>query len=239
MGSTGMRRARFMMAQANANKLIKYGFLYNWYATQGTGNSSLIPQAMVTDGWGFLNNTNANVLYSYLSASTIKIQDTNLAYWSSILAQTNQYNFNARGNGFRESNGVYDSIKQAAGTWSYDSVDSNNSWIWVFGNITNNNITATSKTKNTGCSIRLVRTATTQEQLQADGTVTQNGYTGNDGQKYSITKIGTQMWLACNLAETKFRDGSTIPTITDNTAWANNTGAAKCAYNNDETNVFI
>jgi hypothetical protein len=44
-------------------------------------------------------------------------------------------------------------------------------------------------------------------------------------------------WLAYNLAETKFRNGNTIPEITDETDWKEATGAALCAYDNDWNNV--
>jgi len=39
------------------------------------------------------------------------------------------------------------------------------------------------------------------------------------------------------LAETKYRDGSLIPEVTDNTAWAALTTGALCAYDNDWNNV--
>lgn len=61
---------------------------------------------------------------------------------------------------------------------------------------------------------------------------------GNDGKVYPTVAIGTQVWMAANLAETKYRNGDTIPTVTDNTTWAGLTTGAKCAYNNDESNVM-
>lgn len=69
------------------------------------------------------------------------------------------------------------------------------------------------------------------------GSGTPTNYVGNDGKIYRIVKIGTQYWLADNLAETKYRDGSTIPEVTDNTAWSNLTTGARCVYNNDESNM--
>ena len=64
---------------------------------------------------------------------------------------------------------------------------------------------------------------------------------------YPTVTIGTQVWMAENLRTTKYRDGSNIPVVTDNTQWANNynTGATSpmmCWYNNDQatytTNKF-
>lgn len=63
--------------------------------------------------------------------------------------------------------------------------------------------------------------------------------TDGDGNTYYTVQIGTQYWMRENLKTTKYRDGSFIANITDNTAWnALNTGAY-CWYNNDATNKPI
>ena len=232
-----MSRRRILLGQ-QGERLVEYGYLYNWYVTQGTGSSSIIPSAMASAGWAIGDNTTYNTLYSALSASTIKIQYTSLSYWSLILSQTNEFNMDTRGSGMRVSNGSFSNIKQSASLWGSE-LNTTDSWFWTLGNITNNTILASSSSKKSGLALRLVRPATPTEQLQADGTVTQDGYTGNDGFSYPIVKIGTQMWLQCNLAETKYRDGSSIPNIADDTAWSNLTTGALCAYNNDINNVFI
>ncbi len=53
-----------------------------------------------------------------------------------------------------------------------------------------------------------------------------------DGNEYKTVKIGNHWWTAENLRTTKYNDGSAIPHITDNTAWANDTLGAYCFYNN-------
>lgn len=53
-----------------------------------------------------------------------------------------------------------------------------------------------------------------------------------DGNVYTTVKIGNQWWTVENLRTTKYNDGSTIPNLTDNTAWANNASGAYCYYNN-------
>lgn len=58
-----------------------------------------------------------------------------------------------------------------------------------------------------------------------------------DGNVYHTVKIGDQVWMSENLRVTKYRDGTAIPDIADNTQWSNaNTGAA-CYYNNDLVNL--
>ena len=48
----------------------------------------------------------------------------------------------------------------------------------------------------------------------------------------SVT-IGTQVWTTKNLDVATYSDGTVIPQVTDQTAWANLTTGAWCYYNND------
>jgi uncharacterized protein (TIGR02145 family) len=66
--------------------------------------------------------------------------------------------------------------------------------------------------------------------------VFQNNLLDVDGNTYKTVKIGTQVWMAENLKTSKYSDGSTIPMITDDTEWDNNTTGAWCYYDNDVTN---
>jgi uncharacterized protein (TIGR02145 family) len=53
---------------------------------------------------------------------------------------------------------------------------------------------------------------------------------------YPAVKIGTQWWMAGNLKTTHYADGSDIPNLTANTAWAGATSGAYCWYDNDGKN---
>ena len=55
-----------------------------------------------------------------------------------------------------------------------------------------------------------------------------------DGNVYKTVTIGTQIWMTENLKTTKYRDGSEIPRVTDNTEWSSLTTGAYCWYKNDE-----
>ena len=73
--------------------------------------------------------------------------------------------------------------------------------------------------------------------------ITQNptsGYGPNitdaENNTYKTVYIGTQQWMGENLKVSKYSDGTTIPNITDNTQWQNNTTGAWAYYNNDAAN---
>ena len=48
-----------------------------------------------------------------------------------------------------------------------------------------------------------------------------------------VVTIGSQIWAKCNANISKYRDGTDIPQITDQTQWQNATTGAWCYYNND------
>ena len=68
------------------------------------------------------------------------------------------------------------------------------------------------------------------QQLQAEV-----GVKDVEGNLYKAVKIGNQVWMSENLKTTKYNDGTTIPNVTDNTAWAALPTGAYSWYNNDAT----
>ena len=53
-----------------------------------------------------------------------------------------------------------------------------------------------------------------------------------DGNLYKTIEIGDQIWMAENLRVTRYRNGDTLPNVTDNTEWNGLTTGACCNYNN-------
>jgi uncharacterized protein (TIGR02145 family) len=54
-----------------------------------------------------------------------------------------------------------------------------------------------------------------------------------DGNLYNTVKIGEQCWIAENLKTTKYKNGTSIPLVTDNSLWSNLTSPGYCWYIND------
>jgi uncharacterized protein (TIGR02145 family) len=62
--------------------------------------------------------------------------------------------------------------------------------------------------------------------------VTYGTVTDIDGNIYKTATIGTQTWMAENLFTTRYRNGDTIPVVTNNTIWKNLKSDACCTYEN-------
>jgi len=60
-----------------------------------------------------------------------------------------------------------------------------------------------------------------------------------DSNNYAVVTIGSQLWMADNLRTTKFSDGSSIPLVTDTTAWSTLATPGYCWYNNNESTYKI
>jgi len=203
---------------------VKYGLLYNYYAVDD-------PRNITVSGWSVPTEAQFNETVEYLGGASVAgraLKEDGTTYWASDNAD-NSSRFNARGAGQRDwSAGVFQMILNRSNFWLK---------IRKVGILVHDTIEVTTPPglafRQYGFSIRPVRDST----ILTDG---QTGvYIGNDGRVYRTIAIGNpaQEWLADNLAETKFRDGESIPEVTNNAAWAALTTAGMCAYNNDWSNV--
>jgi len=208
---------------------IKYGPLYNWYATTDGRN-------ITADGWEVPSAANISTFITYLGGDSVaggKLKETGFIYFDSPNdGATNEAGFNARGSGYRKySPVVFEQFKKDAYYWASNSYNTLFAYGVFLTNINDNTTQFNLGHKTSGYSLRLIKTTTTL----SDGET--GTYTGNDGKVYRTICIGTQEWLADNLAETKFRNGDDIPIVTDNSEWAALETAGMCAYNNDWDNV--
>jgi len=93
--------------------------------------------------------------------------------------------------------------------------------------------------KSYGCSIRLVRPATTGE---TNGMFIPDAYLGKNGTLYDGIVINDQVWITKNLSETLYNDNTAVSNTTSNTIWDSTLTTAtptSCYYNNDIANANI
>jgi uncharacterized protein (TIGR02145 family) len=213
---------------------IKYGNLYNWYAATDARN-------ICAAGWHIPLSIETYALSLFIDPDyTVvggKLKEVGFTYWNTPnTGASNKYGFNGRGGGYRIFTGIFSNIKTQCIFWNSNDQDIDcGEWSGMWADSANFETTgggmSTSEDKKSGLSLRPFKDSTTLTHGQT-GT-----YTGNDGKVYRTICIGTNEIVADNLAETKFRDGSDIPLVTDNSAWAVLTTAGCCAYDNDENNV--
>ena len=91
--------------------------------------------------------------------------------------------------------------------------------------------------KRAGCCVRVVRAATSEEQLLPDGLISAT-YTDYDGNAYQCTKIGLQVWTTKPLKVTHYADGTLIPTNLSDAAWDTDTVGA-CAVYGKKDGIFV
>jgi hypothetical protein len=217
-------------------KSIKYGYLYNWYVTKGT--SSIIPADMDSLGWRL--PTVFELLDFDKDGGTdfvLLAKCKSLLFWNTPNNNAeNKHKMNLMPSGTRNG-----SSGQFADIGVYCYFISSYSHMGFYAAVKHNAVTSYLQGDSNyrqAYTFRFFRPANTTEQTYSDGTYC-DPYIGNDGWKYKTVKIGTKVWMSENLAETKYRDGSDIPNVTDNAAWAALTTGARCAYDNNESNVFM
>lgn len=217
---------------------VHYGLLFNWYAANHPSN-------IASAGWRMPTQSDFVSLTTYIGASTQggKLKETGLTYWQTPNTNaSNEMLFNARGAGNRNfSSGAFAVINQYWYCWTSTDPVGSSTCNYFRLEYNNGNLTGLSTgdlAKKYGYSVRLIKETTTLSHGQT-GT-----YTGNDGKIYRTICIGTQEWLADNLAETKFRNGDWIHgydggvyTPISNTDWANLTSAGVCCYNDDTSYI--
>ncbi|GEM_PF-3412036 len=235
---------------------IKYGYLYNLYTVyQGDGDQLSVANV----GFRVPSDDDFHQLILHLDPNAL-LQEQESAIAGGILMgkrlspndpcwispnphATNGVNFNAYGAGFRSDTGDFHGRGLNAIFWTRNP-DYYTGMLYVrrMGEFVDGQFGPQIERLNLshlyGYSIRLMRDASAAEQLLNDGSYC-TPYVGNDGKAYRTVKIGSQVWMADNLAETKFYEGIPIVEVTGNQQWGENYSIAKrCSYNNIEANAL-
>lgn len=195
------------------------GLLYNWYAVAGIDGTG-VTKTLAPAGCHIPTSTEWATLSTYLGGDSVsggKLKSINSIFWNTPnTGATNESGFYAFGNGARSETGIMVSIGTSGSFWCKDT----NTRIYLLSEnaILGNNVTDQRIGRGVRCIV---------DTIPANGIITDV-----DGNRYGIVTIGTQTWLTSNLKTTKYADGTAIPNVTGNLAWAALTTGAYCSYNN-------
>jgi hypothetical protein len=207
---------------------VKYGALYNNYCLTS-------PLLIASSGWEVPLKADWQNLVTFLgglSIASAHLKEPNSAWWGSIPAGTdNSSKMNLRGAGIRNGfNGAFEALRQStymgciskSGSYVYDPLILGSSNAVAFNY---------ARPLSEGHPVRLVRRSPIIAENES------GFYVGNNGRVYRTIRLNGIEWMADDLAETLFRDGSLIPEVTVNSAWYPLTSPALCVYDNDWANV--
>ena len=195
-----------------------YGVLYNNYTIQDSRNIAPVNCHIPTQ-------TELSTLVTYLGGASVaggKLKEAGISHWDSPnTSATNITGFSGLGTGLRGNSGTFDYLRVHGFFWTSTLEKADDYYImWIrydSGELYDPAVTNSSA----GLPIRCLCDT-------SDSTITDI-----DGNVYDTVVIGTQRWLVQNLKVTKYRNGDSIPEVTDNSIWAGLTTGALCAYNND------
>jgi uncharacterized protein (TIGR02145 family) len=177
---------------------VKYGMLYNWWAA--------VDQRRIANGDFRVPAIAdfADLVTAMGSGAGHKAKFDGTKWWDADVG-TNDFRFNARGAGIRNNtDGGFTFLRSASHYWTtYEHAAGSARAARLTSASSNfdNNIV---NDKTRGCSIRLCRDATAGELPLPNG-MPMAEYTQNDGIKLKTVKIGSLVWLAENLTETRWR----------------------------------
>ena len=230
-----------------------FGFLYNWYTAVDAKNiANPTGGNGQTNTWRVPSTTDFTTLITYLGGETVAggklkktgtVEGLNGCWYAPNTNAANLYNFDSMPSGYRRATtGVFDYLGYQASYWT-STINFEPNAFFVSTRQIHGNMLTTSTDYKFGFSIRLVRNATTSEQLLTNGTnsvdnpTVLQSYIGNDGKIYKTTKIGNQIWLAQDLLETKFNDLSNITEVANSGTWSGLTTSARSTYIGYDANL--
>lgn len=208
-----------------------------WYNHEAVADA----RGIANSGWSMSTQSDWNVLKSYVSNNVTGLKEQNVWETFGFVGGDNSYGFSAYPSGYvgdeaydpfpgtHPDSAVFMSLPEA--TTNYMQI------IPFWTNTSFNNYSLEGDPLTWASAVRLVRSATTEEQGYDDGTNLAN-YVGNNGVEYKTVKIGTQVWTAENLIETEFANGDPITLVEDSTTWYADTTPKYMYPKNNQTNVF-
>lgn len=205
---------------------IKNGYLYNWYAA----NDPKFAPA----NWKVPTQSEYTTLSTNLGGTALaggRMKETGTIFWNSPNnGATNESGFTAYGSGARANgNGLFYDILEYFYGWSQTEISGTNGFLIAMWTGYDDLELNTNFNKKLGASVRLLYT----------GSGEPTNMTDYDGNSYDVVNIEGQYWTVQNWACTKLNDGTPLTKVTDGAAWAALSTEGYCAYNNNESNVFL
>ena len=197
------------------------GMLYN-------GNAVLDSRNIAPVGWHLPTVSEFDILIAGLSpTSGGKLKKNGTTHWlNPNTGATNSTGFNGVGSGFRDA-GSFKGFLTASYFWCSHTLGGSSIFCPSLMFNSGEMYETTSFSDYFGLSLRFIKDSTTDT-----GSVT-----GNDNSVYATVTIGSQVWMASNSRETKFRDGSSIPEVRDQTTWNSLSTPGRCFPNNMSGNL--
>lgn len=128
-------------------------------------------------------------------------------YYPDILNMKDPLNFNGVPSGYYYSE-LYIGIGNQLDIWlNYTNSFGDNTKFTI---MYDNSINISTANPSMGLAIRLIRNIISSEENLVDGTILYNCYIDYDGNKYSGTKIGTQIWIRENIKTKHYSNGNII-----------------------------
>ena len=187
---------------------------------------------LANTGWHIPTDSDWGALSTYLGGwleAGGHLKEIGFTHWHSPnTGADDSVGFSAYGSGWRTQLGNFQDLMDLFSVWVDGESDPYGNYrIAISNNTIFTNTSATSKIS--GHAIRLIK----------DDSNDTGHYQGNDGKVYLTVKIGDQVWMKRNLAETRYRDGTVIPQVQPAEQWIALTTGALCAYDNDWNNAYL
>lgn len=197
-----------------ANRAV-YGGLYTHTQVTSAG--------FAPAGWHVPTYEEWLTLINFLGGYTVAgghLKEAGLTHWFTPNTDAdNTSGFTALGAGGYVPSSGYVGLYSAANIWTRDSVDTTHGRLIQLTAYTAESL-GVSLSKEIFLSVRLVKDTPVQ-------------VTDVDGNVYETVTIGTQVWMKQNFKATKLNDGTPIPNLTNDAAWAADAAGAYRLYGND------
>lgn len=210
---------------------IKYGALYNWYAiAYNIGGASILPV-----GWHIPTYTEwyeLGELYGGYLVAGSALKETGLSHWISGNSDaTNESGLSIIGTGYRSTGGQFAYFgEQGLCQCITDYIPGFNRMTLVYNN--NSEYYVSAGFKYFGVAVRAVKDTTSLSEGEHGTIIDFNGHT------YPTVCTNGKEWTTKNLVVLHYNDGTPIPNVTEDAAWAALTTGAYCWYGNDPSNGY-